>query len=296
MKFYYTLENGSGYYEIEAENQDQAIKCLKEKLAVTETEERNFLDKINLFLYDEREWEKCVKKYYVDSPFERISYLCKPRLFVDMDGTLAEWRNIQIDIEEYEDVSELPKKIDEILRLPGYFKTLKPNINVVNCMKQLLKEDNFEIYILSCVLSDTNKSHPEADKNAWLDKYLPEIDKKHRIFVPDGKDKKQYVPLGVGKNDYLLDDYTKNLKQWEQNGTAIKLLNGVNANKGTWNGSRVSAMQSATSLASLISQIISKQMPVKDKVPQSDTKPFNYKEFRDKQLKQELKQEGYAME
>ena len=41
--------------------------------------------------------------------------------------------------------------------------------------------------------------------------------------------------------DVLVDDYTKNLKEWPvfgdaKFGRAVKLLNGINGNNGTWTG------------------------------------------------------------
>ena len=39
----------------------------------------------------------------------------------------------------------------------------------------------------------------------------------------------------------MLDDYTKNLVKWEEEGNVgVKLYNGVNGNNGTWKGHSVS--------------------------------------------------------
>jgi hypothetical protein len=41
----------------------------------------------------------------------------------------------------------------------------------------------------------------------------------------------------IAEDDFLLDDYTKNLIDWEPPGRGIKLLNGINHSRGTWQGS-----------------------------------------------------------
>ena len=41
----------------------------------------------------------------------------------------------------------------------------------------------------------------------------------------------------LNSNDYLIDDYTKNLIDWKQSGgTGIKFLNGINHTNKTWQG------------------------------------------------------------
>ena len=48
------------------------------------------------------------------------------------------------------------------------------------------------------------------------------------------------VPNGVSKFDYLIDDYTKNLFDWnDAGGVAIKFLNGINNNSKQWQGLNV---------------------------------------------------------
>lgn len=90
---------------------------------------------------------------------------------------------------------------------------------------------------MSAVLSDSK--YALREKNEWLDRYIPEIDSYHRIFPPCGGNKKEYIPGGIRKTDTLLDDYTLNLSQWEPPAKGIKLLNGINHTKGTWQGDMV---------------------------------------------------------
>lgn len=145
----------------------------------------------------------------------------KKRIFVDMDGVLAEWRKAA----SFKDLFE-----------PNYFRSLKPQDWVVNGIKELLKKSNthnFEVYILSSVLTDTEAI---KEKNAWLDEYLY-IAQDHRIYVPNGDDKAKYVPNGILPTDLLLDDYSVNLHRWgDAGGIGVKLLNGHNWTNGTWRG------------------------------------------------------------
>lgn len=139
------------------------------------------------------------------------------RLYVDMDGTLAVFN-----------------KVDELETLfeKGYFENLTPNEGVVKAVKLIIQNcPDVEVNVLSSYLTDSE--YALAEKNNWLDRYLPEIDREHRIFVPCGDDKKAYVE-NHNQDCFLLDDYTKNLMQWEPPGRGIKLLNGINHTKGTW--------------------------------------------------------------
>lgn len=162
------------------------------------------------------------------------------RLFVDMDGTLAEFK---------------PCKTIEKLYEPGYFANLKPLENVVEAVRTHAAEQNFDVYILSAYLADSPYALQEKDE--WLEEHLPEIDGKHRIFCPCGEDKSIYIPGGVSERDYLLDDYTHNLLRWEKaGGNGIKLMNGINGTKGIWQGARVYADSKPGSLAIDIEKLI----------------------------------------
>ena len=143
----------------------------------------------------------------------------KTRIFIDMDGTLAEWKNIQSNNELYQ---------------KGYYASLKPNNYILEETKKLIREGK-DIYILSSFLSDSDYALKE--KNNWLNKYLPELPIEKRIFVPYGDIKYKYLPSKITSFDYLIDDHTKNLLDWkEAGGTGIKFLNGINHIKGIWQG------------------------------------------------------------
>lgn len=148
------------------------------------------------------------------------------KLYVDMDGVLAEFRNL----------SNI-----EMLYEKNYFANLEPLKNVVDGVKELIEQvkgkNEIEIFILSSVLKDSH--YARTEKNEWLDRNIPEIDAAHRIFLDYGQDKFSVIEE-FDHNCVLLDDYTHNLQKWdEMGGISIKLLNPVNNRNHTWQGARI---------------------------------------------------------
>lgn len=164
----------------------------------------------------------------------------KPRLFVDMDGTLAEFKVIDT----------FEKLLEE-----NYFFNLRPNWSVVEAIKlfKVLHPD-IEVFILSAYLTESDYALKE--KNMWLDKYFGEIDQEHRIFVPCGESKAAAIKGGISQTDFLLDDYTINLNEWEPPAKGIKLLNSINGTKGTWKKNRISYDREPADIASCIYKCI----------------------------------------
>lgn len=141
------------------------------------------------------------------------------RLFVDMDGTLA--------------VFSYVKNIEELYQ-KGYFDRLKPMANVIKAIKYIIEEvPKVEVSILSSYLQDSKFAL--AEKQKWLDRYLPELKISNRIFIPY-QENKASILRDLSRNDYLLDDYTPNLVSWSKKGTAIKLVNEINDTTGLWQG------------------------------------------------------------
>ena len=169
---------------------------------------------------------------------EDSELIVEKRLFVDMDGTLAVFRSVDTMETLYEE---------------GYFANLEPQPDVIDAIAELHGREGFEVYILSAYLSDSK--YALAEKNAWLNKYLPFIDDAHRLFVQCGTDKTTVVPGGIGREDYLLDDYTANLLAWDPPGHGIKLLNGINHTKGTWKKDMIRHEQDSDVLAGKIASV-----------------------------------------
>ncbi len=171
------------------------------------------------------------------------------RLFVDMDGTLA----------VFKPVDEMETLYEE-----GYFKTLEPQRNVVEAVRQIIKNHpEIEVNILSAYLTDS--SYALKEKNEWLDRYLPEIDREHRIFMPCGTDKKEAIKDGIRSNDFLLDDYTKNLNEWQPPARGIKLLNSINHTRGSWPHDRIRYDRNPAELAQGIVTVMRNENRIFDK-------------------------------
>ena len=114
----------------------------------------------------------------------------KVRLYLDMDGTIAYY--------------ELGKAYD--------FNNKRPLLDRINKIKEVSNTyDNITLYVLTIC-------HEESgiyEKNAWLDKYLPEVKKDNRIIMvrkPQGKitsadKKKDYLnSLDTDETIILIDD------------------------------------------------------------------------------------------
>lgn len=177
----------------------------------------------------------------------------KQRLFVDMDGTLA----------VFDPVAELEKLYEK-----GYFRDLMPMRNVLDAVRNIVtSHTEIEVYILSSYLSDSQ--YALEDKKEWLKMHFPEIPEENCIFVPCGMDKAAFVPGGLREDDYLLDDYSKNLKSWEPPAKGIKILNGINGNHGTWQSERISYERPTGEIEELIVRTMKEHIPVFDALPKS---------------------------
>lgn len=144
--------------------------------------------------------------------------------FVDMDGTIAEWR----------------PGTDSQLRLPGYYRNLRPT-GFLPSLKAFAAEYG-RVYILSSYLTGCQALQ---DKQEWMDEHFPEIDRKQRLFVPYGACKADFVKEQFGldvltEEMVLFDDFSKNLHEWQAaGGKGVKCYNGINGNHGTWSGDGV---------------------------------------------------------
>ncbi len=148
----------------------------------------------------------------------------RQRLFVDLDGTLATFHAVH---DTYE------------LCTPGYYSGLLPNWNVLYAIQDLIKyhSQEIDVYVISSVHSNTASASRE--KNGWLNRYLPALDKSHRLFCPRNIDRTLAAPRGLYTDDYLLDDNNRNLAEWAPPARAVKLLNGLNHLTDPWPGDSI---------------------------------------------------------
>lgn len=140
------------------------------------------------------------------------------RYFFDMDGVLAVFQQIKTDI-----------PLDEFLgnKENHYYRTLPPQQNVVDLVNYLI-EAGEDVYILSNSFFDVIE-----DKIDWLKEMCPNLNPNNIYITPYSSgtpiQKADFVE-GLNEKDILIDDYNKNLYDWEKmGGTAVKLVNNINS-------------------------------------------------------------------
>lgn len=142
------------------------------------------------------------------------------KIFLDLDGTLARF-NVRNALNRFETEK-------------GFFAKLLAykGIELIN---EMAKAGN--VYIISASLNE----QADNDKMIWIEKYLNNVPIENRLICRCGENKAEYLKnkgLQIDKNSYLLDDYTKNLVEWESaGGVGIKRLTKVADNStGKWQG------------------------------------------------------------
>lgn len=114
----------------------------------------------------------------------------KINVYLDMDGTIADL---------YGQENWLEMLINE---QDGAFINCEPLTNE-ETLFNLFPADRYEVKVLSMTPKNATKEYCErviAEKNAWLDKFFPNITKRH--YLPYGNNKN----LKNAKNAILIDD------------------------------------------------------------------------------------------
>ena len=136
----------------------------------------------------------------------------KPSVYFDIDGTLGKW---------YPDRRGM--SVEELLDPANhYFRNIEKNDMMIN-LAQYLSEQGVDVCIMSASYKDMIR-----DKWEWVQEHLPFIPEENICFSPVGADKSEFVK-GNADISILIDDYNKNLEQWQ--GIAIKALNGINSHQ-----------------------------------------------------------------
>jgi 5'(3')-deoxyribonucleotidase/GNAT superfamily N-acetyltransferase len=143
------------------------------------------LNEVNdrLWELDQQLWDKSGTKRLIASH--------KPRLFLDMDGVLADYcRAADEQGHAYEDFLMVPGCFRDLPFMPGAREAF---------LKLLVLAGPENIYVLSTPAHDRYAESVE-EKSDWLDKMLPEVLPDHRIFTADKGDSGQ-------AGDILVDDH-----------------------------------------------------------------------------------------
>ena len=143
------------------------------------------------------------------------------KIFLDLDGTLAKF-NVRNALKRFDNEKGFFAKL-------GAYK----NIEYIN---EMAKKGN--VYIISA----SPNIYADIDKKIWIQKYLPNIPKQNIVLCRLGINKAKHIEnklnIKIDKTCILLDDYTKNLIEWENaGGVGIKRLTSVSDNsRKLWKG------------------------------------------------------------
>jgi hypothetical protein len=91
--------------------------------------------------------------------------LSKIALFIDMDGVVADYRFGE------------GKNIEN--NVPGTYLNKRPIMTVINILKDVSNNFDFDMYILS----SCRYKEQAIEKSKWLKKYMPFINKQNQLFV-----------------------------------------------------------------------------------------------------------------
>ena len=143
------------------------------------------------------------------------------KIFLDLDGTLARF-NVRNALKRFDNEK-------------GFFANLLA-YKGIETINEMAKAGN--VYIISA----SPNEQADVDKIEWICKYLPNINLLTNVLICRcGDNKAEYLKskgLTIDNESYLLDDYTKNLIEWENaGGVGIKRLTSVSDNsRGLWKG------------------------------------------------------------
>lgn len=142
-------------------------------------------------------------------------------IFLDLDGTCARF-NVRNALQRFENEK-------------GFFANLLAYKGIEK-INELAKRK--KVYIISA----SPNMYADLDKKAWVKRYLPNVKNSNILLCRNGQNKANFIEktlkIKIDKNCYLLDDYTKNLNEWENaGGTGIKRLTSVADNsRKLWKG------------------------------------------------------------
>lgn len=133
------------------------------------------------------------------------------RLFIDLDGTVARF-NVRHALERFD------KEI-------GFFANLGAYVGV-DVLNEMALNNN--VYVITA----SPNEQADKDKMIWLNKHLFNIKQENITICRIGENKANVIQnkynITIDKSCLLLDDYTKNLIEWEAfGGVGIKRITKV---------------------------------------------------------------------
>lgn len=145
--------------------------------------------------------------------------------YIDMDGVL-----VLYDPDAYTGDDPAYKR-----KGYHYFRNLPPDrkmLEFIDALHTKCRYTGDNLYILTSLASNGLIFNEQFhDKISWLQKWLPYLPIDNiLISVTSKRDVVEYINNHtLSQNDILIDDYNKNLFEWEDaHGIAVKYCNGIN--------------------------------------------------------------------
>ena len=136
-------------------------------------------------------------------------------IYIDMDGVLAdffgEWAKL-MDKDHWTKINDFPDALQKIRDTEKFWLEL-PILPQAKQLLALIKQVKGEYNICSTPLADDPKSEPH--KREWIKKNLAFFPPKNIHITHD---KPQYATQSDGTPNILIDDYGKNVNEWESAG------------------------------------------------------------------------------
>jgi 5'(3')-deoxyribonucleotidase len=160
------------------------------------------------------------------------------KLFLDLDGTLAKFNSKKNALQRFDNEK-------------GFFSSLKP-YKYIEEINKIATSGNVEVYIISA----TPNEQADLDKMIWIKTYLKDIKQENICFCRLNENKAKVINnklnITIDKECVLLDDYTKNLIEWNNlNGIGIKRLTSLANNKSKkWKGLTLKDLRKLNSMLS----------------------------------------------
>ncbi len=192
-----SMTTNGDLYSYRAKIMNDIAESISEKMAPKTFNREDFFERNGLDIKDEMQWDEVTGLAFTNEN------QTEPRVYLDMDGTLA--------------VFNKNATMEEVFS-PGYFRGLQPIQEMVEFAKQLIKE-GYDVHILSGACYSAVQ-----EKIEWLREHMPFVSPDNYSFVPVGADKSKFIP--DPKHSILIDDYNKNLTEWK--GLAVKCVTDIN--------------------------------------------------------------------
>lgn len=150
------------------------------------------------------------------------------KLYLDMDGVLADFNRGVVELCHMKPVDqghstkeETDALWDAVRKVPHFYYQLKPIPGSVEMVKQLRQTYGDKVEILTGIPKPKRRiEHAAEDKIQWTHDILSSDIKVNIVYR---EEKPKYC---TGKEDILIDDYEKNIREWQkQGGTGILFQN-----------------------------------------------------------------------